>query len=126
MTTPQTAAHEVAERAGSIAIQTRQKVLGVVENMSPMTLPDGTVLDLFGSGGGRQLAETLTRQTGMPVPLLGQVPLDITLRQAGDEGAPIVLTDPSSPAATVLRDIAKTVAGRPAPLVGRRLPLAVG
>ena len=125
-TTPQTAAHEVAERAGSIAIQTRQKVLGVVENMSPMTLPDGTVLDLFGSGGGRQLAETLTRQTGMPVPLLGQVPLDITLRQAGDEGAPIVLTDPSSPAATVLRDIAKTVAGRPAPLVGRRLPLAVG
>lgn len=125
VTTPQTAAHEVAERAGSIAIQTRQKVLGVVENMSPMRLPDGTVLDLFGSGGGALLAETLTQHTGMPVPLLGQVPLDVALREAGDAGTPIVVAAPSSPAAAVLRSIAATLAGRPAPLVGRRLSLAV-
>lgn len=125
VTTPQTAAHEVAERAGSIAIQTRQKVLGVVENMSPMTLADGTVLDLFGSGGGEQLAATLSAQTGTEVPLLGQVPLDVELRRAGDDGAPIVLSHPDSPAATVLTKIARELAGRPAPLVGRRLSLSV-
>ncbi|MEO7125433.1 MAG: P-loop NTPase [Nakamurella sp.] len=125
VTTPQTAAHEVAERAGSIAIQTRQKVLGVVENMSPMTLPDGSVLDLFGSGGGKQLAATLSEQTGTSVPLLGQVPLDVSLRKSGDSGAPLVLTAPDSPAAQVLLDIAAKLAVKPASLVGKRLPLSV-
>jgi ATP-binding protein involved in chromosome partitioning len=125
VTTPQTAAHEVAERAGSIAIQTRQKVLGVVENMSPMTLPDGTVLEMFGSGGGQQLAETLTQQTGTSVPLLGQVPLDMSVRQAGDDGAPLVLSQPDSPAGRVLRDIAWKLAGKPLSLAGKRIPLSV-
>jgi ATP-binding protein involved in chromosome partitioning len=125
VTTPQAAAHEVAERAGSIAVQTRQKVLGVVENMSPMTLPDGTVLDLFGSGGGEHLAAVLTEQTGTTVPLLGQVPLDVSLRQAGDAGAPIVLSQPDSPAALVLRDIAAKLAAKPVSLAGKRLSLSV-
>jgi ATP-binding protein involved in chromosome partitioning len=126
VTTPQTAAHEVAERAGSIAIQTRQKVLGVVENMSPMRLPDGTVLELFGSGGGAQLAATLTEQTGAEVPLLGQVPLDVRLRQAGDDGAPLVISAPESPAAQVLTAIARQLAKSPSSLAGRRLSLSVG
>jgi ATP-binding protein involved in chromosome partitioning len=125
VTTPQTAAYEVAERAGSIAVQTRQKVLGVVENMSPMTLSDGTVLDLFGSGGGEHLAAVLTEQTGTTVPLLGQVPLDVSLRQAGDAGAPIVLSQPDSPAALVLRDIAAKLAANPVSLAGKRLSLSV-
>lgn len=126
VTTPQTAAHEVAERAGSIAIQTRQKVLGVVENMSPMTLPDGSILDLFGSGGGAHLAATLSEQTGTSVPLLGQVPLDVSLRESGDNGAPLVLSAPDSPAARVLLDIAAKLAVKRSSLVGKRLPLSVG
>ncbi len=126
VTTPQTAASEVAERAGSIAVQTRQKVAGVVENMSPMTMPDGSVLDLFGEGGGEQLAVTLGRLTGTRVPLLGQVPLDPALRRAGDAGVPLVLSDPGSPAALVLRKVAEGLAARPGRLAGRALPLSVG
>jgi ATP-binding protein involved in chromosome partitioning len=126
VTTPQTAASEVAERAGSIAVQTRQKVAGVVENMSPMTLPDGTVLDLFGSGGGAALAGSLGRITGTDVPLLGQVPLDPALRRAGDAGVPLVLSDPDSPAAVALRGIAERLAASPERLAGRSLPLSVG
>lgn len=109
VTTPQTAAHEVAERAGSIAVQTRQRILGVVENMSPMTLPDGTVLDLFGSGGGDQLAQTLSVLVDNDVPLLGQVPLDTSVRQSGDDGIPVVLRDPTSPAGAALTALADRV-----------------
>ena len=60
VTTPQLAAAEVAERAGAIALQTRQRVVGVVENMSGLVLPDGTTMQMFGEGGGRQVAERLT------------------------------------------------------------------
>ncbi len=76
VTTPQLAAAEVAERAGAIALQTRQRIVGVVENMSGLLLPDGTTMQIFGEGGGRQVAESLTRAVGADVPLLGQVPLD--------------------------------------------------
>lgn len=126
VTTPQTAAHEVAERAGSIAVQTRQRVLGVVENMSPMRLPDGTMLDLFGSGGGEHLAETLSTQTGTEVPLLGQVPLDPELRLAGDGGEPLVLSNPQSPAAQQLRAVAEALTIGIAPPRRRRRLLASG
>src|SRR6478752_1619532 len=86
VTTPQTAASEVAERAGAIVTQTRQRIAGVVENMSAMTLPDGTVLELFGSGGGAAVAASLSRLTGTTVPLLGAIPLDPRVREAGDGG----------------------------------------
>ncbi len=76
VTTPQLAAAEVAERAGSIALQTRQRLAGVVENMSWMELPDGSRLEVFGSGGGQAVADSLTRALGAPVPLLGQIPLE--------------------------------------------------
>ncbi len=82
-------------------------------------------IDLFGSGGGKQLAATLTQQTGTDVPLLGQVPLDVSLRRAGDDGSPIVLSQPDSPAAIVLRDIASSLAAKPDSLAGKRLPLSV-
>ncbi|MEJ2578422.1 MAG: P-loop NTPase, partial [Kineosporiaceae bacterium] len=91
VTTPQVAAAEVAERAGAIATQTNQKVVGVVENMSWMEMPDGSRNDVFGSGGGAAVADSLSRLMGTPVPLLGQVPLDAALREGGDDGTPVVL-----------------------------------
>ncbi|WP_156525196.1 Mrp/NBP35 family ATP-binding protein, partial [Rhodococcus ruber] len=88
VTTPQQAAAEVAERAGSIALQTRQRIVGVVENMSWLELPDGTRMDVFGTGGGQAVSERLTRAVGATVPLLGQIPLDPAIREAGDAGTP--------------------------------------
>src|ERR1700758_1450730 len=74
VTTPQLAAAEVAERAGSIALQTRQRIVGVVENMSGLTLPDGSKLQVFGEGGGRQVAERLSRAVRGGGPPRGQDP----------------------------------------------------
>ncbi|MCS3781664.1 Mrp/NBP35 family ATP-binding protein [Tsukamurella ocularis] len=121
VTTPQTAAAEVAERAGAIALQTRQRVAGVIENMSGLTLPDGTVLDVFGSGGGEQVAARLTRAVGADVPLLGQIPLDPQLREAGDSGIPVVLSAPDSPTGSALRAIADKLAVRKRGLAGMSL-----
>src|SRR5699024_4640295 len=84
VTTPQQAAAEVAERAGSVALQTRQRIAGVIENMSWLELPDGTRMDVFGSGGGEEVAQNLTRSVGASVPLLGQVPLEQAVREHGD------------------------------------------
>ena len=86
-------------RAGSIALQTRQRVVGVVENMSGLLMPDGSVMQIFGEGGGKQVAERLTQAVGADVPLLGQVPLDPALVWAGDTGIPLVLSAPESAAA---------------------------
>ena len=126
VTTPQQAAAEVAQRAGAIVTQTRQKIAGVVENMSPMTLPDGTVLDLFGSGGGRQVASALSRVTGTDVPLLGEIPLEAAVRSAGDDGIPLVLRPDAagSPAAMALRGVADALAARSRPLAGVSLGIS--
>ncbi|MFN8198865.1 MAG: P-loop NTPase [Nakamurella multipartita] len=123
VTTPQAAAAEVAERAGSIVNQTRQRIVGVVENMSAMTLPDGTRLELFGSGGGESVAASLGRLTGTTVPLLGQIPLEVGLRTAGDSGLPLVLSEPASPAAQALQGVADELAGKTRPLT--RVPLGI-
>ncbi|WP_380166149.1 Mrp/NBP35 family ATP-binding protein [Jannaschia sp. R86511] len=124
VTTPQQAAAEVAERAGSIAAQTRQHVAGVIENMSWLELPDGSRMEVFGSGGGRTVSESLSRSLGTDVPLLGQVPLDVAVREGGDAGRPVVLADPDSPAATALRGIARGLSRRRQSLVGRPLGLS--
>ncbi|NAZ87344.1 Mrp/NBP35 family ATP-binding protein [Kineococcus indalonis] len=125
VTTPQAAAAEVAERAGAVAAQTSQRVVGVVENMSWLELPDGQRLEVFGSGGGQRVADSLTARLGAPVPLLGQVPMDVTLREGGDAGLPVVLSAPDSPAAVALRDLARHLATRPRGLAGRRLGVSV-
>ena len=117
------AAAEVAERAGAIAVQTRQRIVGVVENMSGLELPDGTTMALFGEGGGAQVAESLTRTVGAEVPLLGQVPLDPRLVSAGDTGMPLALADPESGAGKVLCAIADKLAGRKRGLAGMSLGL---
>ncbi|MFS0699623.1 Mrp/NBP35 family ATP-binding protein [Cellulomonas sp. 179-A 4D5 NHS] len=124
VTTPQDAAAEVAERAGSVALQTRQHVVGVVENMSWLEQPDGSRLEIFGAGGGARVAENLSRATGSAVPLLGQVPLDVALRQDGDDGTPVVLAHPDSPAAVALRDVARALATRSRGLAGKPLGLS--
>ncbi|MEU6156377.1 P-loop NTPase [Actinosynnema sp. NPDC047251] len=121
VTTPQQAAAEVAERAGSIALQTRQRVAGVIENMSWLELPDGSRMDVFGSGGGEAVAASLTKAVGADVPLLGQVPLDPRVREQGDEGTPIVLASPTSTAAQVLTSVAAKLSVRSRGLAGRLL-----
>ena len=123
VTTPQRAAAEVAERAGSIALQTHQHVVGVVENMSWLEQPDGSRLELFGAGGGQSVADSLTRATGAAVPLLAQVPMDVTLRECGDSGTPVVLSHPDSAAAVALRGVARTLSRRARGLAGRSLGL---
>ena len=124
VTTPQQAAAEVAERAGSIALQTRQRLVGVVENMSWLELPDGSRMEVFGSGGGRAVAESLTRTIGAPVPLLGQVPLEPRLRECGDAGTPIVLAEPESASARALAGVASALTTRARGLAGMSLNIS--
>ncbi|MEU1801992.1 Mrp/NBP35 family ATP-binding protein [Streptomyces sp. NPDC019937] len=122
VTTPQQAAAEVAERAGSIAVQTHQKIVGVVENMSGLPCPHcDEMVDVFGTGGGQKVAEGLSRTTGTTVPVLGSIPIDVRLREGGDEGKPVVLSDPDSPAGSALRSIAGKIGGRQRGLAGMSL-----
>lgn len=125
VTTPQMAAAEVAERAGTISLQTRQRIAGVIENMSWMEMPDGSKMEVFGSGGGETVAKRLTQITGANVPLLGQVPLDTRLREGGDEGTPIVLSEPESGAGKALNDVAANLFTRRESLAGKSLGLGV-
>lgn len=124
VTTPQAAAAEVAERAGAIAMQTNQRLAGVVENMSWLETPDGDRMEIFGSGGGEQVSDALTKRVGAPVPLLGQIPLEPALREAGDAGTPLVLQQPDSPAARALIGVADRLAVRRDSLAGKPLGLS--
>jgi ATP-binding protein involved in chromosome partitioning len=123
VTTPQQAAAEVAERAGAIALQTHQRIVGVVENMSWLELPDGCRMDVFGAGGGQTVADSLTAAIGARVPLLGQIPLEPRVRETGDSGTPIVLAEPASPAAVALTAVADSLAVRRESLAGKPLGL---
>lgn len=122
VTTPQAAAAEVAERAGTIAQQTGQTIAGVVENMAGMVMPDGSVFTIFGEGGGEKVAERLTALTDTDnVPLLGSIPLDQKLREHGDDGHPVVLSEPDSPAARAIHEVAAKLKTRRSSLVGKGL-----
>ena len=125
VTTPQIASSEVAERAGAISVQTHQRVVGVIENMSGLPCPHcGEIVNVFGSGGGEAVATALTRVTGATVPLLGKVPIDVRLREGGDRGVPLVVSDPDSAVAQQLTEIAATLVNRSRGLAGRRLGLS--
>ena len=124
VTTPQPAAADVAVRSGLVARQTGQRVVGVVENMAPLTLPDGTVLELFGSGGGQVVADQLSLG-GEVVPLLASVPLSPSLRTAGDSGIPVVVASPQDAAARAITALAETIAAQGRGLAGRRLDISV-
>ncbi|CAM3752943.1 Mrp/NBP35 family ATP-binding protein [Nocardioides zeicaulis] len=128
VTTPQEAAAEVAERAGTMASMMHQRVVGVVENMSYLPCPhcppeDDHRLEVFGTGGGDRVAATLSERFGYDVPVLARIPLDLALREGGDVGKPIVEADPASPAARELVGAAQTLSGRGRGLAGMQLGL---
>jgi ATP-binding protein involved in chromosome partitioning len=126
VTTPQEAAAEVAERAGTMANMLHQKVVGVVENMSFLVCPHcGPThqLELFGSGGGDRVAATLTSRFGYDVPVLARIPIEETLRAGGDSGKPVVDSDPTSESAQVLLALAEKLDSRGRGLAGRQLGL---
>ncbi len=129
VTTPQEAAAEVAERAGTMASMMHQRVIGVLENMSWLPCPHCTAegkehrLEVFGAGGGARVAGTLSQRFGYDVPLLGEIPLDLALREGGDTGRPIVESDPDSPAGALLHAVARRLAGRGRGLAGMQLGL---
>jgi len=119
VTTPQPSASDVAWRSGDVARQTGQTVLGVIENMSGVTLADGTTLDVFGSGGGQAVAERLK------VPLLGSLPLSQSLREAGDSGVPLVISEPGNAVSNQLHDIASAIVQGGKSKVGVKLPVSL-
>ncbi len=130
VTTPQDAATEVAERAGTMASMMHQRVIGVVENMSFLPCPhcadEGVEhrIEIFGSGGGARVAATLGARFGYDVPVLGEIPIDVSLREGGDTGKPIVESDPTAPGAVVLDKIARQLSGRGRGLAGMQLGLS--
>jgi ATP-binding protein involved in chromosome partitioning len=126
VTTPQEAAAEVAERAGTMASMVHQRVVGVIENRSFLVCPHcgpDPKIELFGSGGGARVAATLSTRFGYDVPVLGQIPLEESLREGGDAGKPVVDADPTSASARVLSDIAVNLDSRGRGLAGRQLGL---
>ena len=125
VTTPQEAAADVAVRSALVARQTGQKVIGVIENMAGLVQPDGSVVDVFGSGGGQLVCDRLRDEDHPDVPLLGSVPLSPAFRESGDAGKPAVLTIPEDPAASAVRDIAAQLAVSGRGLAGRKLGLSV-
>jgi len=125
VTTPQLAAQEVAERAGAIALQTHQRIAGVVENMSYLECPHcDERIDVFGTGGGQAVASSLSQRLGAPVPLLGQIPIDVRLREGGDSGQPLVLSDPEATASRALLEVTQALTGKPRGLAGMSLGLS--
>jgi len=121
VTTPQSVAAEVAERAGQMAVLTQQRIVGVVENMSWLELPDGGRVEVFGAGGGAQVADRLSEATGQQVPLLGQIPLDVAVREGSDTGSPVVLNTPESSGARALAAVAEALVPRRGDLTGMNL-----
>ena len=121
VTTPQLAAAEVAERSGAVGLQTGQSVFGVIENMSWLVQPDGSKLEIFGSGGGVDVSKRLSALSATSVVLLGQIPMSVPLREGSDSGQPISLTNPTDPAALAIREIAAKIAQDKIGLAGKKL-----
>ncbi len=125
VTTPQIAAAEVAERAGRIAHQIHQRVIGVIENMSAYPCAKcGELTSLFGEGGGEETSKRLSQLIGGDVPLLGKIPFSPDLREGGDAGAPVVISAPDSPSAQAIDEIIAKLMVREKSLLGVRLGLA--
>ena len=124
VTTPQEAAADVAVRSALVARQTGQRVIGVVENMSGLVQEDGTVIEVFGSGGGELVARRLSDDEHGEVPLLGSVPLSPAFREGGDSGDPAVVSRPQDPAAAEVLRIARELSRQGRGLAGRRLGIA--
>ena len=125
VTTPQIAAAEVSERAGRIAHQLKQHIIGVIENMSDTScLKCGEPIAIFGNGGGAETAKHLSSLVGADVALIGQIPFAPALREGGDIGQPIVISDPTCPASEAFAAIVEKITLRPKSLVGLRLSIS--
>jgi len=125
VTTPQVAAAEVAERAGRIAHQLKQHIIGVVENMSDTECAKcGEKISIFGSGGGQEAAKRLSTLVGVEVPMIASIPFTSALREGGDGGLPIVISEPESPATLAFEGLIQKLMVRSKSLVGVRLGLA--
>jgi len=124
ITTPESTSSDVAARAGQISIQTHQPVAGVIENMGPMELQDGTVVNIFGSGGGIAVSEHLTSVLEKDIPLMATIPLDPTLRSDSEKGIPSVIASPNCSAASALSKLVHELASAPRSLFGRKLPVS--
>jgi len=124
ITTPQIGAAEVAVRSGTLAKQTHQRVVGVIENMSGVICPKcGEIMDLFGKGGGDNVAKALTNELGTEVKVLGKIPFDVKLREGADDGKPLIMSDPESLASKEIMNIANSLVKNPKGLVGKNLGL---
>ena len=116
------AAAEIAVRAGVLAHHLNQRVIGVIENLSGLHCPNcDEIMDIFGMGAGQELARQLSEQTNTDIPVLGEIPIDPKVREAGDIGAPIVLSNENSPSAKIIIEIAQRLASTPRGLVGKSL-----
>ena len=125
VTTPQVAAAEVAERSGAVGLQTGQSILGVIENMAWLEQADGSKLELFGAGGGQEVARRLTEASGQPVSVLGQIPISIALREGSDTGHPVVISNPTDSAAAQINLIAQAIANDKIGLAQKKLGLQI-
>lgn len=125
VTTPQLAAAEVAERSGAVGLQTGQGIFGVVENMSWLIQPDGSKLELFGQGGAQDVAARLSSLANTDVPVLGQIPISVPLREGSDAGKPVVLEHPDDPAAKAIREIAVKISQDKLGLAGKKLRVSL-
>jgi ATP-binding protein involved in chromosome partitioning len=125
VTTPQSAAAGVAVRSGQLARQLGQRIIGVVETMSPVELADGGTFDPFGAGGAAAVAAALST-ADETIARIASIPFSTVLRAHGDEGIPVVIGRPDDPAARAFRAVADLIARRPRGLAGRKLPVSVG
>ena len=124
ITTPQIGAAEVAVRSGTLAKQTHQRVVGVIENMSGVICTKcGEVMELFGKGGGENVAKALTNELGTEVKVLGKIPFDVKLREGADDGKPLILSEPEALASKEIMNIANSLYKNPKGLVGKNLGL---
>jgi ATP-binding protein involved in chromosome partitioning len=122
VTTPQISASEVAERSGAVGLQTGQAIFGVIENMSYLE-QDGKRIELFGKGGGELVAKSLSELSGVNVPMIGQVPISVALREGSDTGQPLCASGSEDAAATEIHKIASLIAKQGRLLAGRKLNL---
>ncbi len=121
ITTPQLSAALVAERSGSAGLKTGQEIFGVVENSSYLIQSDGTKFEIYGAGGGAEVARSLSERTGTTIPLLGQIPISSALSAASDAGMPLVLSNTADPSSVAIKALAKAISEDKLPLTSRTL-----
>jgi ATP-binding protein involved in chromosome partitioning len=125
VTTPQQASSYVAQRSGSASHKIGQEIFGVIENMSGITLQDGSQLDIFGTGGGQVVANALSDYSGSQVNLIAKIPLSVLLREGSDNGTPVVISNPEDLASIEIAKVAKLISVAKLPVTNRTLKVDI-